>query len=102
MILHYIAVFFAGLFLTNCIPHLTASLRDEPFPTPFAKPPGEGLSSPLINFFWAAFNLCAGIALYIYSDISIGLNIETGVLLVAFLALGTHSSIHFGAVRAKR
>ena len=40
--LNYIALFFAGAFLCNAIPHLVAGLQGQPFPSPFAKPPGRG------------------------------------------------------------
>ena len=53
--MHYVAAFFAGAFLCNCIPHLDCGLRGAPFPTPFAKPRGIGDSSPLINVLWGFF-----------------------------------------------
>ncbi len=55
-----IAHFFAGAFLVNALPHLINGLSGRTFPTPFAKPPGKGLSSPIVNVLWAAFNLIAG------------------------------------------
>ena len=57
---HYIACFFAGLFLTNVVPHFVHGISGDSFPTPFANPPGKGLSSPLINILWALFNLVIG------------------------------------------
>jgi hypothetical protein len=54
---HYIAYFVGGLFLTNSIPHLVAGISGSPFQTPFASPPGEGLSSSTVNVLWATFNL---------------------------------------------
>jgi hypothetical protein len=54
--LHYIAYFFGGAFLANAIPHWVAGLMGEPFQTPFADPPGKGLSSSTLNVCWAAFN----------------------------------------------
>jgi hypothetical protein len=56
----YIASFFAGAFLCNCIPHLACGLRGETFPTPFANPRGKGPSAPIVNFLWGAFNLLVG------------------------------------------
>lgn len=56
----YIACFFAGMFLTNMIPHFVHGISGDRFPTPFAKPPGKGLSSSLVNVVWALFNLLAG------------------------------------------
>lgn len=54
---HWIAYFFGGAFLTNAIPHWVAGLMGEPFQSPFAKPPGKGLSSSSVNVAWALFNL---------------------------------------------
>ena len=51
--LHYIACFFAGMFLTNVVPHFVHGISGDRFPTPFAHPPGKGLSSPLVNVLWA-------------------------------------------------
>ena len=56
---HYIAYFFGGGFLMNAVPHLVAGVSGNPFQTPFASPPGEGLSSATVNVLWAAFNLLA-------------------------------------------
>ena len=58
--LHYIAYFFGGLFLTNCVPHLVSGVMGRPFQSPFAKPPGEGLSSSTVNVLWGFFNLVVG------------------------------------------
>ena len=60
---HYIACLAAGLFLTNTVPHFVHGISGDSFPTPFANPPGKGLSSPLINILWALFNLIIGYVL---------------------------------------
>jgi hypothetical protein len=57
---HYISYFFAGLFLTNAIPHFVSGVTGRPFQTPFAKPPGKGLSSSTVNVLWASFNIAVG------------------------------------------
>lgn len=54
---HYIAYFFGGAFLLNSVPHLVAGVSGSPFQTPFASPPGQGLSSSTVNVLWATFNL---------------------------------------------
>jgi hypothetical protein len=54
---HYVAYFFGGAFLMNSIPHLVAGISGSPFQSPFASPPGVGLSSSMVNVLWAAFNL---------------------------------------------
>ena len=61
--LHDLAYFFGGAFLTNAIPHFVSGVMGRPFQSPFAKPPGEGLSSSTVNVLWGFFNLAVGYAL---------------------------------------
>jgi hypothetical protein len=60
---HYIAYIFGGAFLANAVPHYVCGIMGRPFQSPFAKPPGEGLSSSTINVFWGFLNLVVGYAL---------------------------------------
>ena len=53
---HPIALFFGGAFLINTVPHLVSGVLGQPFQSPFAKPPGEGLSSATVNVLWGFFN----------------------------------------------
>jgi len=53
----YLAYFFGGAFLSNTLPHLINGVSGRPFQSPFAKPPGEGLSSSTVNVLWGLFNL---------------------------------------------
>ncbi|HEY9721334.1 MAG TPA: hypothetical protein V6D47_04930 [Oscillatoriaceae cyanobacterium] len=62
---HLIAYFFAGLFLTNAAPHFVSGVMGRPFQSPFAKPPGEGLSSSTVNVLWGFFNLVVGYLLLV-------------------------------------
>ena len=57
---HLMSLFFAGAFLTNALPHLVSGVMGRPFQSPFAKPPGQGLSSATINVLWGFFNLAIG------------------------------------------
>lgn len=54
---HYIAYFWGGVFLANFVPHYVQGVSGAPFQSPFADPPGEGLSSAPVNVGWACFNL---------------------------------------------
>ena len=54
---HFLAYFFGGAFLANAIPHLVSGISGSPFQSPFARPPGEGLSSSTVNVLWGSFNL---------------------------------------------
>jgi hypothetical protein len=55
------ACFTAGLFLSNGIPHFVKGVCGDRFPTPFAKPPGKGLSSATVNVAWGIFNFAVGL-----------------------------------------
>ena len=60
----YLACFFAGMFLANAVPHFVHGSSGDPFPSPFAKPPGKGLSSAPVNVAWALVNVVIGYALF--------------------------------------
>ena len=57
---HYVAYFFGGAFLANTLPHLGNGISGHAFQSPFASPPGVGLSSSVVNVLWGLFNLAVG------------------------------------------
>ncbi len=57
---HDVAYFFGGAFLANAVPHLVNGVSGHPFQSPFAHPPGEGLSSALVNVLWGLANFVVG------------------------------------------
>ena len=57
---HLVAYFFGGAFLANAVPHFVAGISGQAFQSPFASPPGEGLSSSTVNVCWGLFNLVVG------------------------------------------
>ena len=58
--LPYVSYFFGGAFLTNAIPHFVSGLMGRAFQSPFAKPPGQGLSSSTVNVLWGITNIVIG------------------------------------------
>jgi hypothetical protein len=56
-LLYYVSYFLGGAFLINAIPHIVSGLMGHPFQSPFAKPPGKGLSTSTVNVLWGAFNI---------------------------------------------
>jgi len=66
---NYLAAFFSGAFLSNSIPHFIKGVAGDKFPTPFAKPPGKGLSPAYVNVLWAGFNIIVGYLLFVHSKI---------------------------------
>jgi len=100
ILLRLVADFFAGAFLCNAIPHLVSGLRGEPFPSPFARPPGRGNSNPVVNFLWGFLNLVIALALLGFARIEIGLYTPLILFLLGFFLLGLMSARHFGTVRS--
>jgi hypothetical protein len=96
--MNYVAIFFAGMFLCNCIPHLTSGLQGKPFPTPFARPRGIGNSPPLVNVLWGSLNLFLGSYLLFRHSESIGIGVGLMVLAFGFLVMGVYLALHFGRV----
>lgn len=55
-----LAYFLGGSFLANAVPHLVSGMTGRPFQSPFARPPGQGLSSSTVNVLWGFSNLIVG------------------------------------------
>jgi hypothetical protein len=55
--LHDLSYFFGGAFLANAVPHYVSGMMGRSFQSPFAKPPGKGLSSSTVNVLWGFANL---------------------------------------------
>jgi hypothetical protein len=79
---HYIMVLFSAAFLTNAIPHFVNGVSGNPLPTPFANPPGKGLSSPFINVLWALINFLIGYILLRFSR----MNTKNKLAIIIFFA----------------
>ena len=90
---HYLAVFFAGVFLGNVVPHLIHGVSGDVFPTPFSTPPGKGLSSPFVNVLWACFNLLVGYILLAVSKISTKNKLAMFILFIGILTISIQLSI---------
>lgn len=90
---NYIACFFAGAFFANVVPHFVHGISGDPFPTPFANPPGKGLSSPTVNVVWALLNLVIACVLFHVGRVS---NLTSLVVFFAGIAaLSIQLSFHF-------
>lgn len=90
----YIACFFAGMFLANAVPHFVHGISGDSFPTPFAHPPGKGLSSPTVNVFWALFNLVIGYILFRVGNVCHGYD-SLIVFFVGIVTISTMLSVQF-------
>jgi hypothetical protein len=97
---NYVACFFAGLFLANTVPHYVKGVCGDPFPTPFAKPPGKGLSSPVVNVVWACFNLAVGYFLFRSGQIASGDKLGLGIFFLGIVAISIMGSLNFAKKHA--
>jgi hypothetical protein len=95
--INFISYFFGGFFLANAIPHLVNGISGRAFQTPFAKPPGKGLSSSLVNVLWSWVNLV--IAYFLIFQVGVfDIHILVQVLAVGLgiLVCATALALHFG------
>jgi hypothetical protein len=63
--LHDLAYLFGGSFGANAIPHFVSGVMGRPFQSPFAKPPGKGLSSSTVNVLWGFANFAVAYGLIV-------------------------------------
>jgi len=69
------------------------------FPTPFAQPPGKGLSSPTTNVIWALVNLIVGYVLFRIGKVSSGGNLALIVFFAGISVLSTWLSVLFAKIK---
>ena len=92
---YYFGGFWAGAFLANFVPHFINGVSGNGFPTPFAKPPGKGLSSPMVNVLWALLNLIIGVLLFKVSRVSIHNYLSLIIFFIGFALLSIMMAKNF-------
>jgi hypothetical protein len=106
--LHDLAYFGGGAFLANAVPHYVSGVMGRAFQSPFAKPPGKGLSSSTVNVLWGFANLVIAYCLVLQVGafdlravdhiVSLGL----GLLLMGVMSARLFGPFHGGsAIQAK-
>jgi len=93
---------FGGAFLANAIPHYVSGVMGRPFQSPFAQPPGKGLSSSTVNVLWGFTNLVIAYVLIVQVGnfdfraadhvVAVGL----GVLLIGVMSARSFGRFHGG------
>jgi hypothetical protein len=96
----YLAEFFAGAFLANAVPHFVHGISGDRFPTPFAKPPGRGLSSPTVNVVWGLLNVVVGYLLFRVGQVARGEALPLLLFFVGAAAISIFSSVGFAKKHA--
>jgi hypothetical protein len=89
--------FFGGVFLANAVPHLVSGMMGRPFQSPFAKPPGKGLSSSTVNVLWGFFNVVVGYLLVVrVGSFELRSTSDVVALGVGTLLISLQLARHFG------
>lgn len=92
-----VSYFFGGVFLANAIPHTVSGMMGRPFQSPFAKPPGQGLSSSSVNVLWGFFNAVAGYVLVLrVGHFDVQSTSDVLVLAAGALLISLQAARHFG------
>jgi hypothetical protein len=101
MQVNMVSYFFGGVFLVNAVPHFVNGIMGKCFQTPFAKPPGKGLSSSTVNVLWGFANFVVAYVLVLLvgqfdprSIVCVGPFAAGGLLISLILTR------HFGAIHA--
>lgn len=101
--LHDISYLFGGAFFANAVPHFVSGMMGRPFQSPFAKPPGKGLSSSTVNVLWGFANFV--IAYFLIARVG-GFDLRAtdnviasgvGVLLMSVVAARSFGRFHGGS-----
>ena len=97
-----VSYFFGGIFATNAIPHFVSGLMGRAFQSPFANPPGKGLSSSTVNVLWGFFNavvaylLILRVGAFDLRNTTHILALGLGALLISFLTARHFGQFHGG------
>ena len=88
------------MFLANVVPHFVHGISGDRFPTPFARPPGKGLSSPTVNVVWALVNLAVGYILFRAGKVSSGGDWALVAFFAGIAAISIMASVQFAKKQA--
>ena len=99
---HAVSYLFGGAFLANTLPHLGNGVSGNAFQSPFASPPGVGLSSAMVNVLWGLFNLAVAYLLICrVGDFNLRktqyvLVLGAGILIMSLMLAHTFGRLHGG------
>ena len=102
----YLSYFFGGIILGNAIPHFVSGTMGRAFQSPFARPPGKGLSSALVNIGWGGLNMVVGYVLLLrvgafdLRDTWDALAFGAGFFLIGALSARLFGPVHGGDLKS--
>lgn len=95
----YLIHFAGGLVFANGLPHFVHGMSGDKFQSPFANPPGKGLSSPLLNVVWGFANFAVGYVLVMLHAVEPRGNADIAAIGSGVLVMGLFLGAHFGKVK---
>lgn len=96
---HIVFNFFGGLILANAVPHFVSGVLGRPFQSPFAKPPGKGLSSSTVNVLWGFLNMVIGYYLLDrVGDFDLKVTADVVPFGIGILLMALFHARHFGSL----
>ena len=81
--------------MANAVPHFAQGVSGNKFPSPFAKPPGRGLSSATVNVVWALFNFLIGYLFLRIGQVNSDNMLSLVVFFIGVAAISIMSSVNF-------
>ena len=101
--LHLLSYLIGGALLMNAVPHIVSGVMGRGFPSPFAKPPGKGLSSATVNLLWGYANLVVSYVLICrVGRFDVRDTADAAALALGMVLLGLMLARHFGAQNGGR
>ncbi len=98
-----VSYFFGGVFVANAVPHFVAGMMGRAFQSPFAKPPGQGLSSSRVNVVWGFANAVVGYLLLAHvGDFDARATSHVSASGLGVLLMGLQAAHHFGQFHGGR
>lgn len=100
--LHDTSYLLGGAVLANAVPHFVSGMMGRAFQSPFAKPPGQGLSSSTTNVLWGfanfvlAYLLIARVGNFNLHAADQVVAAGAGILMMGLLSARTFGRFHGG------
>lgn len=91
----FVFCFVSGMFVANTVPHFVHGISGNRFPTPFARPHGKGLSSPVLNILWSLFNMAIAYVFFRIGGVSTSDTLSLLLFFTGIAASGIILSLHF-------
>ena len=101
-LLLFLSYFVGGAMLMNAVPHVVSGVTGRRFPSPFARPPGQGLSSATVNLLWGFANLVIALLVCRLGGFDLRDTRQAAALALGMLLVGLMLARYFGGLNGGR